>query len=57
MGEMAVTFTLEIDNDTITKNTIEEIIKAAGDYIGIGSFRPQCNGSFGRFTLLEIKEI
>ncbi len=44
-------FTLLIDNDTITKETIKEIITNAGNFIGIGSFRPTNNGSFGRFKL------
>lgn len=50
-------FELNIDNDTITKKTIEEIITQAGNYIGIGSFRPTNNGMFGRFSLEELKEI
>lgn len=45
------TFTLQVDNDTITKETVTEIIKNAGAYIGIGSFSPRCNGMFGRFEL------
>jgi len=50
-------FTLQVDNDTITKETVEQIIIYAGQYIGIGSFRPTNNGMFGRFELLSIKEI
>ena len=48
-------FTLQVDNDTITKETIKEIISNAGKYIGIGSFRPTNNGMFGRFELSSIK--
>ena len=51
-----VTFTLLVDNDTITTNTIEEIINYAGSYVGIGSYRPTNNGYFGRFELVELKE-
>lgn len=50
-------FTLMVDNDTITKETIEQIITYAGQYIGIGSFRPTNNGSFGRFKLNKIKSL
>lgn len=49
-------FELNIDNDSITTATIKEIISQAGNYIGIGSFRPTNNGMFGRFSLEEIKE-
>ena len=48
------TFTLQVDNDTITKETVEQIITYAGQYIGIGSFRPTNNGRFGRFKLNKI---
>lgn len=51
------TFKLLIDNDTVTIETIKEIITAAGAYVGIGSFRPTANGSFGRFELDSIKPI
>ena len=44
-------FILKVDNDTITKDTVKEIIKNAGDFIGIGSYRPTNNGQFGRFDL------
>lgn len=50
-------FELRIDNDTITLETTKEIFSHAGNYVGIGSFRPTNNGSFGRFTLEEIQEI
>jgi hypothetical protein len=50
-------FNLLVDNDTITTETIKEIIINAGNSIGIGSFRPTNNGMFGRFGLENIKEI
>lgn len=52
--EWKVEFTLQVDNDTITKETIKEILENAGNYIGIGSFRPTNNGSFGRFKLNKL---
>lgn len=48
-----VEFTLLVMNDTLTQETIKSILEYAGDYVGIGSFRPTNNGMFGRF---EIKE-
>lgn len=50
-------FTLTVDNDTLTTETINEIITNAGNYIGIGSYRPQKNGSFGRFQLSQLQLI
>lgn len=50
-------FILAVDNDTITNETIKQIIESAGNYIGIGSFRPEHNGMFGRFDLVELKQL
>ena len=50
-------FELIIDNDTITENTIRELLTFSGSYIGIGSFRPQHKGQFGRYILTELKEL
>lgn len=50
-----IDFTLSVDNDTITQETVEEILKYAGSYVGIGSFRPTNNGQFGRFEVEKIK--
>jgi hypothetical protein len=47
-------FTLNVMNDTITFETVEAIIEHAGNYVGIGSFRPTNSGMFGRFQLKEI---
>lgn len=47
-------FTLEIGDNSITIETIKSIIQYAGNYVGIGSFRPTNNGLFGRFELIDI---
>lgn len=46
-------FKLNVMNDTLTKETIKEILIYAGDYVGIGSFRPTNNGMFGRFEITD----
>jgi len=50
-----VEFVLNVDNDTLTSETVEKIITYAGQYVGIGSFRPINNGMFGRFEVKEFK--
>jgi hypothetical protein len=50
-------FELHVDNDTITDSTIKEIMINAGQYIGIGSFRPEHKGMFGRFKINTFKKI
>lgn len=47
-------FTLEVHEDSITKETVSELLKVAGAYVGIGSFRPTNNGMFGRFEIESI---
>lgn len=53
----SATFELHVDNDTITNETVKSIVEYAGQYVGIGSFRPTNNGSFGRFKLKTIKAV
>lgn len=56
-SEWSAEFTLSIDEDSITIQTITQIIEYAGKYVGIGSFRPTNNGLFGRFNLISITSI
>lgn len=48
-------FTLCVDNDTITNETVKEVLTNAGQYCGIGSFRPTNNGPFGRFEIIKFE--
>lgn len=50
-------FALNVMNDTITKETIKSVLEYAGDYIGIGSFRPTNNGMFGRYQIDSFENI
>ncbi len=52
-----VKFILTVDNDTITDTTVKQILEYAGQYCGIGSFRPTNNGMFGRFEISQFKLI
>lgn len=50
-------FDMNFDNDTLTVQTIAELIKLTGNYVGIGSYRPTNNGCFGRFKLISITNL
>lgn len=50
-SEWSASFKLLVMNDTITKETTKNVLENAGEYIGIGSFRPTNNGMFGRFII------
>jgi len=47
--------TVLILDDTISKEVFEEHMKAAGNFIGIGRFRPRNNGFYGRFRVAGIR--
>lgn len=55
--KLKVKFDLLVDNDTITDEMVKQIIEYAGQYVGIGSFRPTNNGMFGRFEVTKFKLI
>ena len=53
-------FTLIIDDDKkngITIDTIQNIISYGGRYLGVGSYRPEHTGEYGRFELESILEL
>jgi len=56
-NEWQVTFFLLVDNDTIGTDMIKQLFQYAGNNVGIGSFRPTANGMFGRYELIDLKEI
>lgn len=42
-------------DDTITPDVFEQHLKEAGNFIGIGRFRPRNNGFYGRFKVNRIE--
>lgn len=42
-------------DDTITKEVFERVLREAGNFVGIGQFRPQNGGYFGRFEVKNVK--
>ncbi len=44
-------------DETITKDVFRKVLEEAGKFIGIGTFRPRNNGTFGRFEVADIKWI
>lgn len=50
-------FEMVIDNDTLTKEMLTELIDTTGNYVGIGSYRPTSNGYFGRFKLIDLTKV
>jgi hypothetical protein len=48
-------FSLEIDTELMTKELLRQIVDAAGKRIGLGDFRPDRKGPFGRFVVNKWK--
>jgi hypothetical protein len=46
-----INFSLRCDSSQVELSVLEDMIRAAGRYIGMGSWRPANGGRFGRFTL------
>jgi hypothetical protein len=44
-------FALTVDPDLISVKLVREIVDAAGKRIGLGDFRPDCKGPFGKFVV------
>ena len=44
-----------VSDETITKEVFEEHIKAAGAFVGLGRFRPERGGFYGRFRVNNIQ--
>jgi hypothetical protein len=50
-------FELHIDNESLTDETVADLIDKTGNYVGIGSYRPTSKGFFGRFKLEALTRI
>jgi len=49
------TVTFYVLDETITPDVFEQHLKEAGNFIGIGRFRPRNNGFYGRFKVVKAK--
>ena len=46
-------FTMELDDEILSVKMLREIVDAAGKRIGLGDFRPDCKGPFGKFSVTQ----
>lgn len=44
---------IELDETMITEKLFREIVDAGGSRIGLGDFRPDCKGPFGKFKVTK----
>ena len=50
-NDWGLRFTLELEQTEMSEKLLREIVDAAGRKIGLGDFRPDCKGPFGRFVV------
>lgn len=49
--DWSLQFTLILDEEIMSESLVREILDAAGKRIGLGDFRPDCKGPFGKFVV------
>lgn len=53
LDKWSVAFTLEVDDSMFDASLIREVLDDAGSKVGLGDFRPDRKGPFGRFKVVE----
>lgn len=56
LDKWGASFTLDVDTDVFTPAFVRQLLDDAGKKIGLGDFRPQRKGPFGRFVVCRWKE-
>ncbi len=51
-NDWALAFTLNVDTDMMDVKLVRDIVDAAGQRIGLGDFRPDTKGPFGKFVVV-----
>ena len=55
--EWSVTLLLEADDELVDQQQLESWLDIAGRRIGLGDWRPEKSGDYGRFVVDEIKRV
>ena len=56
LDEWSLGFTLEVDDSMFSTDFVRLLVDDAGRKIGLGDFRPDRKGPFGKFTVTEWAE-
>jgi hypothetical protein len=55
-NDWRLSFTIRVDTELMSAKLLREIVDAAGRRVGLGDFRPDCKGPFGKFVVVEWRE-
>ena len=56
-NDWALSFTIMLDNSVMSESLLRDIVDKAGSAIGLGDFRPDCKGPFGKFVVTKWNSI
>lgn len=51
--QWSCSFTVRLDTSEMSEGLFRDLVDSAGRKIGIGDFRPECKGPFGRFVVTK----
>lgn len=57
LDQWQLTFTLDIDTSVFHPDLVRALVDDGGKKVGLGDWRPQRRGTFGKFVVIEWKEI
>jgi len=57
LEEWSLEFLIEIDEEIVPVETVHQVLSDAGRRAGLGDYRPQKCGPFGRFHIVSWKEV
>lgn len=46
--------TFDVDDDILSGDQVMDLLEIAGRSVGVGDYRPECSGWFGRFEVVEM---
>lgn len=53
----SLSFEIICEDDDIAVSTIQDILEYGGKFVGIGDWRPEKKGKYGKFRIVSIKEV
>ena len=56
-NKWALSFQIILNDDGVPTSVISEILEQAGKYVGVGDWRPEKKGMFGKFMITSFKEV
>ena len=57
LDEWELDFSLRLNDEQLPVGIIKEILDHAGKYTGIGDYRPQMKGKYGKFMVTKFEEV